>query len=85
MEISAQYGDFRFGPIGVHQKSDYSQIVQETSNSSFSDSYAECSLTCKFVLNTTTLDFCRFEVSKNSIFHNSSRRPQMVRFALVTL
>ena len=31
------------------------------------------------------LDFDRFEVRRNLIFHNSSRRPQMVRFVLVTL
>ena len=43
------------------------------------------SLTCQFELNTTILDFGRFEVRKNSIFHNSSGKPQMVRFVLVTL
>ena len=32
-----------------------------------------------------SLDFERFEESKTPIFHNSSRRPQMVRFVLVTL
>ena len=31
------------------------------------------------------LDFDRFEVRRNLIFHNSSRGPQMVRFVLVTL
>ena len=31
------------------------------------------------------LDFDPFEGSKNTIFHNPSRRPQMVRFVLVTL
>ena len=48
-------------------------------------SYAEGTLTCKFELNMAILDFDRFEVSKNPIFHNSSRRPEMVRFILVTL
>ena len=36
-------------------------------------SYVESSLTCKFDLNTAILEFNRFEVSKNPIFHNSSR------------
>ena len=47
--------------------------------------YAESSVTCKFELNTAILDFDRFEVSKNPIFRSSSRRPQMVRFVLVTV
>ena len=37
------------------------------------------------IIITTILDFDRFEVSKNQIFHNSSRKPQMVRFGLLTL
>ena len=37
------------------------------------------------IITTTILDFDRFEVSKNQIFHNSSRKPQMVRFRLLTL
>ena len=42
-------------------------------------------VTCKFELNTASLDFDRFEVSKNPIFYNSSRRTQMVRFVFLTL
>ena len=45
----------------------------------------ERSLTCKFELNLEILDFDRFKVRKNPIFHNSSRRPHKVRFLLVTL
>ena len=37
------------------------------------------------MLNRAILEFDRFEVSKNPIFHNSSRRVQMVRFVLVSL
>ena len=48
-------------------------------------SYANINLTCKLELNTAIVDFDRFEVSKHLIFHNSSPRPQMVRFVLVTL
>ena len=33
---------------------------------------------------TSILDFDRFEGTKKSIFHQSSRRPQIVRFELVT-
>ena len=66
-------------------KNPISQLVPETSNCAFCVSYAEASLTCKFELNTAILDFDRFEVSKNPIFHNSSRRPQMVRILLITL
>ena len=51
----------------------------------FSVSYAESSLTSKFELNTAILDFDRFEVMKNPIYLNSSRKPEMVRFLLVTL
>ena len=47
-------------------------------------SYANINLTCKLELNTAIVDFDRFEVSKNPIFHNSYRRPQMERFLLVT-
>ena len=50
----------------------------------FCVSYAISCLTCKFENNTTTLDFFRFEVSKNPIFHNASRTPQIVRYVLVT-
>ena len=48
-------------------------------------SYAESSQTCKFELNIEILDFDRFKVRKNPIFHNSSRRPPKVRLLLVTL
>ena len=85
LQIWAQYGDFKFPPIWGQHKSDFSQIVPDNSNSAFFASYAEGSLTLKFELNTTILDFNRFEVSKNPIFHKSSRRPQLVRFVLVTL
>ena len=51
----------------------------------FCVSYAKINLTCKLELNTAILDFDRFEVSKIPIFKNSSRRPQMLRFVLVTL
>ena len=50
----------------------------------FCVSYAKINLTCKLELNTAIVDFDRFEVSKNPIFHNSYRRPQMERFLLVT-
>ena len=33
------------------------------------------------MLNTAILDLDRFEVRKNPIFHNSSFRPQIVRYA----
>ena len=85
LQIWAVYGSFRDRPISGHQNSDFSQIVAETSNCAYCVSYADGSLTCKFELNTPILDFDRFEVRKNPIFHNSSRRPQMVRFVLVTL
>ena len=67
------------------KKSDFSLLVRETSNCAFCISYPDGSLTFKFELNTTILDCDRFEVSKNPIFRNSSRRPQMVRFMLLTL
>ena len=51
----------------------------------FCVSYAKINLTCKFELNKAILDFDRFEFSKIPIFKNSSRRPQMLRFVLVTL
>ena len=35
---------------------------------------------CKLKLNTAILDFGRFEVGKNPIFHNSYRRPQISGF-----
>ena len=63
----------------------FSQLLPETSNGAFCVSYAESSLTCKFELNMAILDFDRFEVSKIKIFHNSYRRPQMVRFMLAML
>ena len=66
-------------------KSEFSQLVPETSNSAFSVSYAESSLTSNFELNAAILDFGRFEVSKNPIFHKSSWRPEMVLFVLVTV
>ena len=79
LRIWAEYGNFRFRPIWGQQKSDFSQIVPETSNGAFCVSYADWGLTCKFKLNTAILDFDGFEVSKTPIFHNSSRRPQMVQ------
>ena len=85
LRIWAEYGNFRFRPIWGQQKSDFSQPVPYTSNGAFSLSYSESSLTCKFELNTAILDFDRFQLRKNQIFHNSSRKPQMVRFVLVTL
>ena len=50
-----------------------SQLVWQTSNGAFCVSYADSSLTCKFELNTTILDFGRLEDSTNPIFHNSFR------------
>ena len=85
LRIWAEYGNFRFQPIWGQQKSDFSQIVPETSNGAFCVSDADWGLTCKFKLNTAILHFDRFKVSKNPIFHNSSQRPQIVRFVLVTL
>ena len=72
VQILAERGDSRFWPICSHQKSDFSQLVPETSNGSFCVSYAEGSLTCKFEVNTGILDFDRFEVRKSPIFHSSS-------------
>ena len=83
MQIWAQYGDYRFWPISGQEKSDFSHLLPETSNGAFCICYTEGSLTCKFELNTTILDFDCFKVNKNPIFHNSSRRPQTVRFLLV--
>ena len=85
LQIWGQYGDFRFWPIWGEKKSDFSLLVPETSNCAFCISYPEGSLTCIFELNAGILDFGRVEDIRNSIFHNSSRRPQMVRFVLVTL
>ena len=79
LQIRAQYDDFR------QQKSDFSQLLPETSNGAFSLSYDESSLTCKFKLHKKILDLDRYQLSKNPIFHNLSRRPQIVRFVLVTL
>ena len=85
LQMWAQYGDFRFWYIWVEQKSDFSQLVPQASNAAFCVSYAESSLSCKFQLDTAILDFDRFDVMKNPIFLNSSRRPQIVRIVLVTL
>ena len=41
-------------------------------------------LTYKFEQDTMILDFRRFEESKNPFSNNSSGKPQMVRFVLVT-
>ena len=38
-----------------------------------------------FELNTAILDFDPLEVTKNPIFHNSSRKPLVVRFLLLML
>ena len=59
-------------------------VELKSANCSFSISYANGSLKCKFRLNAAILDFSRIEVGKHPIFHKSSRRPQMVRFVLVT-
>ena len=67
------------------QKSDFSQLVPETSNGAYCVSYADSSLICKFDFNTAILVFDRWEVSKNPIFRHSSRRREMVRFVLVML
>ena len=75
LQIWAQYGDFRFWAIWGQQKSNFSQLVPETSNGAFYVSYAESSLTWKFEINSSILDFDRFEVSINPIFHTMSRRP----------
>ena len=50
-----------------------------------SDAERDISLNYKFKLNTAILEFDRFKVRKNPIFHNASWRPQMVRFVLVML
>ena len=42
-------------------------------------------LSCKCERNTTILDFDIFELRKNPNFHNSSRKPQILRFVFVTL
>ena len=57
----------------------------EVTKNPFCLSYAESSVTCKFELNIAILDFDWVEVSNNPISHNSSRRPQKMRFGLVTL
>ena len=71
--------------IWGQQISDFSELVPQNSNGAFCVSYAYSNLTCKFELNTGILDFGRFKGSKNPIFHNSSRRPQMEPFVFVTL
>ena len=85
LQMWAQYGDFRFWYIWAEEKSEFSQLVPQTSNTAFCICYAESSLSCNFQLNTAILDFDRFEVMKSPIFLNSSRRPQIVRFVLLTL
>ena len=85
LQIWAGNGNFRFRPIWGQQKSEFLQLVPETSNGAFCVSYAERSLTYKFKLNPALLDLGRYEVSKKPIFHKSSRRPQVARFVLVTL
>ena len=85
MQIWARYGDYRFWPILGQQKSDFSHLVPETSNGAFCICYTDGSLTCKFKLNTAIFDFDGFEVRKTPTFHNSSRKPQMVRFVLVMM
>ena len=42
-------------------------------------------LTSKCERNTAILDFDIFELRKNPNFHNSSRKPQILRFVFVTL
>ena len=59
--------------------------VPQTSNGAFYVSYVQSCVTYKFELNTTILDFGRFEVRKNSIFQKSSPTRQSVRFVLVAL
>ena len=59
--------------------------VPQTSNGGFYVSYVESCVTYKFELNTTILDFGRFEVRKTSIFQKSSPTRQSVRFVLVAL
>ena len=85
LQIWTQYGDFRFWRICGQQKSDFSQLVPESSNGALCVSYAESSLTCKFELKTEILDFGRFELKKDPTFQTSSQWNQMVRFVLVTL
>ena len=58
--------------------------VRQSSNWVFCVSYATSRQTCRFELNAAMLDFDRFQVSKNTIFEDLSRRPQMVRLLLVT-
>ena len=82
--MKAQYGDFSFWPIWGREKSDFSKLVPETANYGVFVSNAESSLTSKYAHNKAILDFHRFEVSKNSSFNNSSRRPQLVSFVLVS-
>ena len=67
------------------QKIAFPKVVPQIWNAAFCVSYAESSVTSKFELNTAILDFDRFEVSKKPIFRSSSRRPQVVRFVLVTV
>ena len=67
------------------QKSDFSQLVQETANGAFYDSYDESSLTCSLELNAAILDFARLEVTKYPLSQKSSYRFEILRFVLVTL
>ena len=74
-----------FGRFDVRINSIFQKLCSDTSNSAFCPSYGEGILTCKFKLNAAIFDFDRFEVRINPIFQNTSRRPQLVRFVLVTL
>ena len=85
LQIWAENGNFRFWPIWGQQKVDFPQLVPERPNGAFCVTYAESSLSCNFKLNSAILDFDWFEMNKNPLFHNSSRRPHLVRFVLVTL
>ena len=76
---------FDFDRFEVMKKSDFPQLVPGNLNGAFCVSYAESRITCKFELNSAILDLHPFQVREKPIFHNSSRRPQTVRFVLVTL
>ena len=51
----------------------------------FRVSYSKRKLFCEPELKTATFDFGRFQVSKNPIYQNLYRTPQMVLFVLVTV
>ena len=55
MLITGEDGNLSFRPIWGQQKSDFLQLVPETSNGTFCVSYAEGSLSCNFELNTAIL------------------------------